>query len=95
MSQLDGLNTTLGEYGQAISGGQARRIALARLLLTPKAILLLDEPFAGLDKVSRDKLWQNLIHHQQNGLLIIVTHHVWQAVDEMDIIRLPEPEILG
>ena len=95
MSQLDGLNTTLGEYGQAISGGQARRIALARLLLTPKAILLLDEPFAGLDKVRRDKLWQNLIHHQQNGLLIIVTHHVWQAVDEMDIIRLPEPEILG
>ena len=95
MSQLDGLNTTLGEYGQAISGGQARRIALARLLLTPKAILLLDEPFAGLDKVSRNKLWQNLIHHQQNGLLIIVTHHVWQAVDEMDIIRLPEPEILG
>lgn len=41
-SQLD---TRLGEYGMAVSGGQARRIALARLLLSPKKILLLDEPF--------------------------------------------------
>ena len=88
------LQTPLGEYGQAISGGQARRIALARLLLTPKKILLLDEPFAGLDKKSREALWQMLVQHQQQGILIIVTHHLWQTECPINIMQLPEPDVL-
>lgn len=88
------LQTPLGEYGQAISGGQARRIALARLLLTPKKILLLDEPFAGLDKKSREALWQMLVQHQQQGILIIVTHHLWQTECPINIVQLPEPDVL-
>ena len=87
------LKTPLGEYGQAISGGQARRIALARLLLTPKKILLLDEPFAGLDKKSREALWQMLVQHQQQGILIIVTHHLWQTECPINIVQLPEPDV--
>ena len=88
------LQTPLGEYGQAISGGQARRIALARLLLTPKKILLLDEPFAGLDTKSREALWQMLVQHQQQGILIIVTHHLWQTECPINIVQLPEPDVL-
>ena len=88
------LQTPLGEYGQAISGGQARRIALARLLLSPKKILLLDEPFAGLDKKSREALWQMLVQHQQQGILIIVTHHLWQTECPINIVQLPEPDVL-
>lgn len=88
------LQTPLGEYGQAISGGQARRIALARLLLSPKKILLLDEPFAGLDKKSREALWQMLVQHQQQGILIIVTHHLWQTDQPINIVQLPEPDVL-
>ena len=87
------LDTPLGEYGQAISGGQARRIALARLLLIPKKVLLLDEPFAGLDKDSREVLWQNLVAHQQYGILIIVTHHVWHMTQSVNVLRLPEPSL--
>ena len=87
------LQTPLGEYGQAISGGQARRIALARLLLSPKKILLLDEPFAGLDKKSREALWQMLVQHQQQGILIIVTHHLWQTDYPINIVQLPEPGV--
>ena len=87
------LQTPLGEYGQAISGGQARRIALARLLLTPKKIMLLDEPFAGLDKKSREALWQMLVQHQQQGILIIVTHHLWQTECPINIVQLPEPGV--
>ena len=87
------LQTPLGEYGQAISGGQARRIALARLLLSPKKILLLDEPFAGLDKKSREALWQMLVQHQQQGILIIVTHHLWQTDHPINIVQLPEPDV--
>lgn len=76
-AQPQGLATPLGEYGAAISGGQARRIALARLLLKPRRVLLLDEPFAGLDTDNRAQVWQNVRAHQKNDLLIIVSHHEW------------------
>lgn len=84
-SQPKGLATPLGEYGMAISGGQARRIALARLLLSPKAILLLDEPFAGLDSGTRQKIWQTLMAMQktgQIGILVIATHQVWHELQD-------------
>ena len=76
-AQPQGLDTPLGEYGAAISGGQARRIALARLLLKPRRVLLLDEPFAGLDAQTRELVWQQVRLHQQHDLLIIVSHHQW------------------
>lgn len=69
------LHTPLGEYGAAVSGGQARRIALARLLLRKYPLLLLDEPFAGLDAPLRCHLYQCLREHQKNGILVIVSHH--------------------
>lgn len=84
-SQPLGLDTPLGEYGAAISGGQARRVALARLLLQPKAILLLDEPFAGLDATSGAVVLNNLRTQQKSGLLIMVTH---QAQVPEDVQRL-------
>ena len=76
-AQPQGLATPLGEYGAAVSGGQARRIALARLLLKPRRVLLLDEPFAGLDAQTRAQVWQNVRTHQKDDLLIIVSHHEW------------------
>ncbi len=89
--QPSGLATPLGEYGMAVSGGQARRIALARLLLSPKQVLLLDEPFAGLDSATREKLWQTLSHMHASGeigLLIICTHQLWAAMDDCTVIKI-------
>ena len=91
-AQPQGLDTALGEYGAAISGGQARRIALARLLLKPRRILLLDEPFAGLDAPTRAQLWQNVREHQQQNLLIVVSHHQWD-MGLCDSISLPETQL--
>ena len=70
------LNTPLGEYAIAVSGGQARRIALARLLLRTQALLLLDEPFAGLDADSAQHVLRAVSEHQRQGLLIIISHDV-------------------
>ncbi len=86
-----GLATKLGEYGQAISGGQARRIALGRLLLTPKKLLLLDEPFAGLDKVNRDLLWQQLKNRQKDGYLVVVSHHKDLDMNGCTVLDIGEP----
>ena len=90
-----GLDTPLGEYGQAISGGQARRVALARLLLKPYRVLLLDEPFAGLDADNRARLWRYLRQHQRQGVLVVVTHHALDT-SRGDVVQLvlDEPQII-
>lgn len=88
-AQPQGLQTALGEYGAAISGGQARRVALARLLLKPRKVLLLDEPFAGLDTETRERVWNSVREHQKQGLLIIVSHHEWD-MGECEVLTLKE-----
>lgn len=75
----------LGEAGAAVSGGQARRIALARLLLAQRPVLLLDEPFAGLDASTRQRLLKTLVRRQRDGLLVIVSH---QQVSGVGLQRL-------
>ncbi|MFU8897110.1 MAG: thiol reductant ABC exporter subunit CydD [Gammaproteobacteria bacterium] len=56
----EGLATRLGQDGLGVSGGQARRIALARVLLTPRPLLLLDEPTASLDAATEQRFWDDL-----------------------------------
>ena len=90
-NQPKGLATQLGEYGMAVSGGQARRIALARLLLSPKAVMMLDEPFAGLDPDTCHNVWSSLIDAQKSGdigLLLICTHQLWQQMGEVQVIKI-------
>lgn len=50
------LNTWLGSMGSQLSGGEARRIALARVLLNESPLLILDEPFTGVDARTRDRI---------------------------------------
>ncbi len=68
------LETPIGEYGTGLSGGQARRVCLARLLLFAPPILILDEPFEGLDPPTADRVLAMLRQHWKEGILVIISH---------------------
>ncbi len=72
-----GLDTAVGVNGSAVSGGEARRIALARALLKDAAILLLDEPTEGLDGETERRLVSNLAARfggDETTTLLVVSH---------------------
>ena len=69
-----GLQAVAGPQGQALSGGERQRIALARALLRDPAVLLLDEPTAGLDQATAQALGQTLRRLAGDRLVVIATH---------------------
>jgi len=69
-----GLDTPVGETGSAVSGGEARRIALARALVGKAPILLLDEPTEGLDGAIEQSVVQHLTDRLQGTTVLVVTH---------------------
>lgn len=70
----EGLNTLCGESGAGLSEGQAQRIAIARGLLRPGGVLLLDEPTSSLDETTEELLLERLMTSVYDKTLIIVTH---------------------
>lgn len=69
-----GLDTMLGEGGQGLSGGQSRRLALARLLLRNVPLWLLDEPTEALDPLTAQDVLQRLRTQAAGRTLLIATH---------------------
>nr|WP_313664721.1 thiol reductant ABC exporter subunit CydC [Brucella intermedia] len=69
-----GLDAMLGEGGLGLSGGQARRLALARLFLTDAPLWLLDEPTEGLDNATAEDVLERLKARAGSRTLLIATH---------------------
>lgn len=70
----EGMDTMCGERGSGLSEGQAQRIAIARGLLRPGGILLLDEPTSSLDNETEKLLLQRLSRRIEGKTLILITH---------------------
>jgi ATP-binding cassette, subfamily C, bacterial CydC len=84
----DRLNTWVGEGGTRFSGGQGRRIALARALLSTAPILILDEPCAGLDAETERSFLETLNETASGRTVILITHRL-TGVERLDrIFRL-------
>ncbi|PKU22072.1 ABC transporter ATP-binding protein [Telmatospirillum siberiense] len=83
-----GLGSRLDDWPRTLSGGQAQRVALARALVQEPRLLLLDEPFAALDALTRIKmhhLVRRLVAKHRPGVLL-VTHDVGEAISLADRI---------
>ncbi len=61
--------------GIALSGGERRRVEIARALATEPKFVLLDEPFAGVDPISVNDIKQIITHLQQRGIGVLITDH--------------------
>ena len=70
----DGLDTVIGERGFGLSGGEARRIALARVFLRDPDLLLLDEPTAFLDPDTEAAVLRAILHFARGRGLVMATH---------------------
>jgi thiol reductant ABC exporter CydC subunit len=75
----DGLDTQVGEGGVALSGGERRRLAVARALLAPGSVLLLDEPTSGLDPEMGDRLLAGVFEEAGERSVLLVTHRAAEA----------------
>lgn len=89
----DGLDTEIGEDAVKISVGQAQRIAIARALLKPCQLMLLDEPTASLDKQTALEIETILAQSYQQCQIIMVTHHLNQAMQFSQIWRLHNQQL--
>ena len=89
LSSLDGgLQYMVSDFGQSLSAGQRQRIAIARILLKPTPILILDEPTSFLDQTTEFRLWNQLRNASKDCILIFATHRTHLADSASDVLEL-------
>ena len=78
----DGLNCVIGEFGRHMSGGEAKRLSLARVLLSKAPIVILDEPTEHLDSELALRIEKRVLDYTTNKTLVVITHSGWQAIEK-------------
>ena len=86
-----GLDTPVAETGSAVSGGEARRIALARTLVMDTPVVLLDEPTEGLDSATEQVVVQRLNQRLEGRSVLLVTHRPAVLALAQRVVRIGQP----
>ena len=86
-----GLDNLEHQYAYSLSGGEKRKLEFARTLLTNPKVILLDEPFVGIDPITVKDIQKIIRKLSETGISIIVTDHsvdeIVQVVDELYVIH--------
>jgi ATP-binding cassette, subfamily C, bacterial CydC len=88
-----GLGTRVGEHGARLSGGQRRRLALARALLSDRPVLVLDEPTEHLDEPTAAALINDLLGAAGGRTVVLITHRDLAGIQADQVIRLDRGRI--
>jgi ATP-binding cassette subfamily C protein CydC len=83
ISEMDsGLDTIVGVYGRGISGGEAKRFAIARTLLAKAQIYIFDEPTEHLNQEIAQNVMDAISKHCGSAITIVITHSDWKKMDK-------------
>ena len=73
----NGIQTLVGNGGVRLSGGQGKRLALARTLCHKKPVLILDDPFSALDKSTERQIFANLKEQSRESIVLLISHRLY------------------
>jgi len=90
-----GIDSWIGEAGSSLSGGQARRLSLARIFLQDAPIWVLDEPFEGLDRVTEQKIMRTLFQESSARTLLVITHRTADLERFDEIILMEAGDVIA
>lgn len=89
-----GLDTWLGDGGRQLSGGERRRLGIARALLRDAPILLLDEPTEGLDVQTEQQILSLLLNHAEDKTVLFITHRLVGLANMDKVCLMDEGQII-
>ena len=90
-----GLDSWIGEDNRGLSGGQARRLCMARMFLQDAPIWVLDEPTEGLDRITERKIMGALFQAAQGRTLLVITHRTTDLERFDDILLMDQGRIIA
>jgi len=95
MIERVGLSDFVKNYPRQLSGGMQQRVAIARALVMEPKIILMDEPFAALDEITREDMnrWLMEVFDKSNTTIVFVTHNIREAITLSDrvVVMAPRP----
>ena len=91
-----GLKNMMEKKMRTLSGGTTQKVSAALAFMFHPDVLILDEPTAGLDPLSSQKLKQKIIKEKENGKLILITSHVLSELDDLitEVFYMQEGKLL-
>ena len=89
-----GIKSTIGEAGAGISGGQAQRLALARVFYHQPDVLILDEPTSHLDQQTEKIITSSINAYAKNHIVIVIAHRLHTVIEAKNIIVLEQGKVI-